>query len=199
MENDPDVYAEQAKKLVDDVIETAIKRLETNVSIMSEKERTFESLKFSEMSRESTLIREDDYVIDNIVWLSIGDFTVQLAEKKIDEFVQTWKYDNSWLYCIDYLGQDEHEFDIRHRFRVRWSVPTRRKPIPRATACVYFTFQVSKIKPKSHPVEVFYVFETNRLVHSANEDQKPGESRFREKWLKDVIESKVLMMQAVAF
>ncbi|XP_060600106.1 A-kinase anchor protein 14-like isoform X3 [Ruditapes philippinarum] len=193
MEQDPDVYAEQAKKLVDDVIETAIKRLETNLSIMSEKEKTFESLKFSEMSRESTLIREDDYVIDNIAWLSIGDYSVQLAEKKIDEFIQTWKYDNSWLYCIDYLGEDEHEFDVRHRFRVRWSVPTRRKPIPRATACVYFTFQVSKIKPKSHPVEVFYVFETNRLVH------RPGQSRFREKWLKDVIESKVLMMQAVAF
>ena len=61
---------------------------------------------------------------------------------------QTWKYDNSWLYCIDYLGNDDHEFDVRHRFRVRWSIPTRRKPIPRATACVYFTFQVSKIKPK---------------------------------------------------
>lgn len=88
MEQDPDVYAEQAKKLVDDVIETAIKRLETNLSIMSEKEKTFESLKFSEMSRESTLIREDDYVIDNIAWLSIGDFSVQLAEKKIDEFIQ---------------------------------------------------------------------------------------------------------------
>jgi len=62
--------------------------------------------------------------------------------------LQTWKYDNSWLYCIDYLGEDDHEFDTRHRYRVRWSVPTRRKPIPRATACVYFTFQVSKIKPK---------------------------------------------------
>ena len=62
--------------------------------------------------------------------------------------LQTWKYDNSWLYCIDYLGLDDHEFDVRYRFKVRWSVPTRRKPIPRATACVYFTFQVSKIKPK---------------------------------------------------
>ncbi|WAR27458.1 AKA14-like protein [Mya arenaria] len=191
---DGDVYAEQAKKLVDDVIELAIKRLETNLSLMSEKERTFESLKYSEMmSRESTFAREDDFVIDNIAWLAIGDFSVEMAESKINEFIKTWKYDNSWLYCVDYLGKDEHEFDTRHRFRVRWSVPTRRKPIPRATACVYFTFQVSKIKPKSHPVEVFYVFETNRLVH------KPGESRFREKWLKDIIESKVIMMQALTF
>jgi len=28
---------------------------------------------------------------------------------------------------------------------------------------------------------------------------RPGESRFREKWLKDVIESKVMMMQAISF
>lgn len=88
MADDGDVYAQQAKKLVDDVIELAIRRLETNVSLMSEKEKTFESLKFSEMSRETTFVREDDYVIDNITWLSIGEFTVELAEKKIDEFVK---------------------------------------------------------------------------------------------------------------
>ena len=61
---------------------------------------------------------------------------------------QTWDYDGGWLYCIDFLGEDDYEFDKRYRFRVRWSIPTRRKPIPRATACVYFTFVVSKIKPK---------------------------------------------------
>ena len=88
MSSADDPYAEQAKQLVDGVIELAIKRLETNLSIMSEKERTFESLKFSEISRETTFVREDDYVIDNIAWLSIGDFTVDLAQKKIDDFVQ---------------------------------------------------------------------------------------------------------------
>ena len=61
---------------------------------------------------------------------------------------QTWDYEDSWLFCVDYLGQDEHQYDTRYRFRVRWSIPTRRKPIPRATASVYFTSEVSKIKPK---------------------------------------------------
>ena len=61
---------------------------------------------------------------------------------------QTWDYEDSWLFCVDYLGQNEHQYDTRYRFRVRWSIPTRRKPIPRATASVYFTFEVSKIKPK---------------------------------------------------
>lgn len=61
--------------------------------------------------------------------------------------LQTWDYEDSWLYCIDFLGEDPHEFDTRFRYRVRWSIPTRRKPIPRATACVYFSFVVSSIKP----------------------------------------------------
>ena len=82
-----DAYAQQAKVLVDDVIEMAIKRLETNVSLMSEKERTFESFKFSEMSRDSTFVREDDYVIDNIAWLSIGEFSKETAQKKIEDFI----------------------------------------------------------------------------------------------------------------
>ncbi|KAK3096085.1 hypothetical protein FSP39_022939 [Pinctada imbricata] len=187
-----DVYADQAKRLVDEVIDTAIKRLETNLSL-TERERTFESLKAEEFSRQSTFVKDENYEVKNIKWLKIEEFSVEKAEQKINEFIKTWEYEDSWLYCIDFLGDDPHEFDTRYRFRVRWSIPTRRKPIPRATACVYFSFVVSAIKPQSHPVDVFYVFETNKLVH------KPGESRFREKWLKDIIESKVLLMQAVEF
>ena len=83
-----DAYADQAKVLVDSVIEMAIKRLETNLSLMSDKERTFESMKISEMSRESTLARDENYVVENISWLTIGDFSVDEAVRKIDDFIQ---------------------------------------------------------------------------------------------------------------
>ncbi|XP_018085418.1 uncharacterized protein LOC108698443 isoform X2 [Xenopus laevis] len=43
------------------------------------------------------------------------------------------------------------------------------------------------------PVEVFFIFESTRLVH------RPGQSRFREKWLKDIIESKLIMMESITF
>ncbi|XP_046339378.2 A-kinase anchor protein 14-like [Haliotis rufescens] len=187
-----DEYADQAKSMVNEVIQNALRRLETGDL---EREKTSDSLK-SELlppSRETTLIREEDYEVQNIKWLTIEEFSPDAAEKKINEFIETWEYENSWLYCVDFMGEDDHEFDRRFQFRVRWSIPTRRKPIPRATASVYFTFIVSKIKPKNYPVEVLYVFETNRLVH------RPGMSRFREKWLKDIIESKVIMMSAVTF
>ncbi|XP_067670642.1 A-kinase anchor protein 14-like [Haliotis asinina] len=187
-----DEYAGEAKSMVDEVIQNALKRLETGVF---EREKTSDSQRSDLLppSRETTIIREEDYEVENIKWLTIEEFSPDAAEKKINEFIATWEYENSWLYCVDFMGEDDHEFDRRFQFRVRWSIPTRRKPIPRATASVYFTFVVSKIKPRNYPVEVFYVFETNRLVH------KPGMSRFREKWLKDIIESKVIMMSAVTF
>ncbi|XP_041348445.1 A-kinase anchor protein 14-like isoform X2 [Gigantopelta aegis] len=171
-----DSYEMLAKNLVDEVIKKTLYRLEE-----------------SNMLQSPTVVREEDYEIKDIKWLTIEEFSPESAEEKIHEFIETWEYDDCWLYCIDFLGEEEFEFDKRYVFRARWSIPTRRKPIPRATASIYFTFNVSKIKPKTFPVEVYYVFETNRLVH------KPGFSRFREKWLKDIIESKVLMTSTVTF
>ena len=62
--------------------------------------------------------------------------------------LQTWERDGSWLYCIDFLREEEHPYSWRYRYAVKWSIPTRRKPIPRATASVYITIEVSKFKPK---------------------------------------------------
>lgn len=188
-----DDYARQAHSLVDSVVESAMKHLKAE---HWDREKTKESIRF-DLTRDNTVIYEppkyEDFEMKNIKWLTIEEFSVEKAEERINEFIKTWEFQDSWHYCVDYLGDDDHEFDVRHRFRVRWSIPTRRKPIPRATASVYFTFEVSKIKPQSFPVEVLYVFETNRLVH------RPGYSRFREKWLKDIIESKVIMMDQIDF
>ncbi|RUS79740.1 hypothetical protein EGW08_012513 [Elysia chlorotica] len=185
-----DLYLDEAKKMIDGFIDMAFRRLETS---MSDREKSFESLKQLHMSREHTIKKEDKYAVENIEWLTIDEFTIEKGEQKIHEFIKTWQYENSWLYCVDFLNEDDHEFDKRYMYRVRWSIPTRRKPIPRATASVYFTYVVSKIRPKSNPVEVFYIFETNRLIH------KPGLSRFREMWLKDIIESKVKLINRVTF
>jgi len=195
------LYEQQAHRLVDQVIEQALQKI-VDENLLRGKALHSAEVRF-DMTTEveevpvapepATLILEEDYEIQNIEWLTIEEFSEKRAEEKIHEFIKTWDYQGSWLYCIDYLGEDEHEFDMRYRFRVRWSIPTRRKPIPRATACVYFTFEVSKIKPKDHPVEVYYVFETHRLVH------RPGQSRFREKWLKDIIESKVVLVEGIEF
>ena len=66
----------------------------------------------------------------------------------VTNILQTWERDGSWLYCIDFLREEEHPYSWRYRYAVKWSIPTRRKPIPRATASVYITIEVSKFKPK---------------------------------------------------
>ncbi|CAE1171127.1 AKAP14 [Acanthosepion pharaonis] len=135
----------------------------------------------------------DDYKIEDFKWGTIEEFNVNLGKKLIEDYVKTWDYDASWLFCIDFLRREEFEFDTHYKYQVRWSIPTRCKPIPRATASIFFTFLLSKVKPKNYPVEVFYVLETNRLIHRTNE------SRFREEWLKDIIESKTLLISSVDF
>ncbi len=40
----------------------------------------------------------------------------------------------SWKYCIDYLHQEGN----LHCYAVKYSEPTRRRPVPRATASLYF-------------------------------------------------------------
>ncbi|KAM9327285.1 A-kinase anchor protein 14 [Gastrophryne carolinensis] len=138
-------------------------------------------------------IPDQTHTIKNISWMQCKDFTVELGKKQLEDYVSTWDFHESWLYCTDFLKEEEMDFSKLFHYRMRWSIPTRRNPIPRATACVYFTIKISKIKPPTLPVEVFYIFESNRLVH------RPGQIRFREKWLKDIIESKIIMMDSITF
>ena len=62
---------------------------------------------------------------------------------------QSWAVGESWKYCIDYL----HSKDNLHSFAVKYSEPTRRKPVPKATASVYFHLQVqNKVRHHWEPV-----------------------------------------------
>ncbi|XP_067852799.1 A-kinase anchor protein 14 [Heptranchias perlo] len=144
---------------------------------------------------QELLIKEGkgSYEMNNIQWITCKDFTVAIGARQIEEYISTWEFSNCWLHCLDYMDKEDREYQIHHHYRVRWSIPTRRKPIPRATASIYFIIEISKVKPPIFPVEVYFFFESNKLLH------RPGQSRFREKWLKDIIESKILLMETVTF
>ena len=61
------------------------------------------------------------------------------------------------------------------------------------TAVHILTLFLSLFVFQTFPVSVYYVFESNRLVH------QPGQSRFRDRWLKDTIDTKILVMDTVTF
>ncbi len=128
--------------------------------------------------------------VRTINWLASKDFTVEVGKKQIEEYVQTWEMQPCWLHSLDFLYSTEEEHHTFYHYRARFSIPTPRRPI-QGTASVYFVVDISKVKPQSLPVEVRFVVESNRLVHT------PGRTRFREKWLADVIESKTLLQRAV--
>lgn len=52
--------------------------------------------------------------------------------------IKSWPVGETWKYCIDYLHQEENLYC----FAVKYSEPTRRKPVPRATASVYFYIHI---------------------------------------------------------
>nr|XP_020634299.1 A-kinase anchor protein 14 isoform X1 [Pogona vitticeps] len=133
------------------------------------------------------------YEVPDIAWMKCQDFTIGKGLLQIEEYMRTWELHESWLHWTNYLGEEELEYSMRYHYRVRWSIPTCRKPIPRATACVYFVIEISKVRPSTLPVEVFFIVETNKLIH------RPGKSRFKEKWLKEVIESKISLMETIYF
>lgn len=144
-----------------------------------------------------TLKRDDperaDETIPNIDWPSCRAFDEEIGMAKIEKFIATWERSSSWMHHVEFMEKDNREYDTRYLFRVKWSQPTRRRPVPRVIASVYFTLIASTIKPKSWPVEVYYVFESNRLVH------RPGKSRFREVWLKNIVNNKLKVLEHVKF
>ncbi|POI31975.1 hypothetical protein CIB84_004274 [Bambusicola thoracicus] len=141
---------------------------------------------------------EAEYTARNIQWTTCENFTVERGLQQIEEYIsteyalfvqQTWELHKSWLHCSEFLWEEDLQYSKKYHYRVLWSIPTRRKPIPLATASTYFVIEISKIKPVILPVEVFFFLESSRLIH------RPEHCRFREKWLKDIIENKIILRE----
>lgn len=127
----------------------------------------------------------------NYDWISCKNFTVEEGKRQIREYINTWNIQPCWLYSLYFLcSTEEEEHLFFYHYQARFSTPTPQKPI-QGTVSVYFAVCVSKVKPDTLPVEVVFVIESNRLVHT------PGWMTFRETWLADVIENKNMLQRAV--
>ncbi|MBN3297437.1 AKA14 protein, partial [Amia calva] len=111
------------------------------------------------------ILETTDYQMNNIDWITCKDFTIERAMNQIEEYISTWELHSSWLHNLVFLQEKDLDFCTQYHYRVQWSIPTRRQPIPKATACVYFIIEISKIKPQTLPVEVCYLVESNQLLH----------------------------------
>ena len=104
MDGRTEALVQQAHRLVDHVIESAIRKLQADAAATTtagSRQITLggESVRF-DLSRDTTLIYQEpppweDYDIENIEWLNIEDFTVEKAEEKIHEYIKasvTFRY-----------------------------------------------------------------------------------------------------------
>lgn len=75
----------EAKAMVNGFIDMAFRRLETS---MSDREKSLESIKQLNTSRESAFRKEDTYKAEDIEWLTIEQFTIARGQEKIHEFIK---------------------------------------------------------------------------------------------------------------
>ncbi|XP_068443114.1 A-kinase anchor protein 14 [Clinocottus analis] len=144
------------------------------------------------LEKQHTFKEQVDESLDSntVNWVASNDFTVDVGLKEIEEYMQTWEMQLRWSHSLRFLFSTEEEQHTFYHFRARWSKTSSWKPI-RGTASVFFVAVVFKVDPGTLPVEVYFVVESNRRVHT------PGRTIFREKWLADVLESKSLLQREV--
>ncbi|XP_003135377.2 A-kinase anchor protein 14 isoform X2 [Sus scrofa] len=138
-------------------------------------------------------VEEAEHPVKNINWITHGEFTAERGCKQIEEFVSKWEYQGRWVHYTEFLRREDVIHSFYYIYCVHWSIPTARIPIAQISAGVYFTIKINKNKPPDAPIDVSYVFESQRLVH------RPGMTRFREKWLRDIIEAKHILIDPNIF
>ncbi|XP_069895914.1 A-kinase anchor protein 14 [Dipodomys merriami] len=135
-------------------------------------------------------IQDSQSPIKNVKWLTHGEFTAERCRRQIHKYVSSWESEDRWVCCTTLVRRDDIVHSFRYIYCVRWSVPTALKPMPRVSAAAFFIVKVNKRKPPEMPIDVKYFLEGQALV------QRPGTIRFREHWLREIIETKHQLMES---
>ncbi|KAM4819035.1 A-kinase anchor protein 14 isoform 1-T2 [Thomomys bottae] len=164
------------------VIKLQGQRSETEIALALVEEVIAAAVEFVEGSQSP---------IRNVRWLTHGEFTAERCRRQIHKYVSSWESGKRWVCCTTLVRKDDIVHSFRYIYCVRWSVPTALKPMPRVSAAAFFIVKVNKRKPPEMPIDVKYFLEGQALV------QRPGTIRFREHWLREIIEAKHLLMESL--
>lgn len=126
-------------------------------------------------------------------WLSRQDFTQESAIQQIDTYIRQWNRHDEWLYCIDFVSKNDSNYFTEYTFRVRWSIPKDDRPIPKASASVYFTYKLLKNMPKSTQSQVNIRYECN-----TNSSDSSG-FKFNEACLYRILDCKAKSLEGQVF
>lgn len=92
----------------------------------------------------------NNYFISDKLFYYVIKIIIRVMNILVDVriFLQIWECDGSWLYCIDFLREEEYFYSWRYRYVVKWSILIRRRLIFRVIVFVYVIIEVSKFKLK---------------------------------------------------
>ncbi|CAF0971552.1 unnamed protein product [Adineta steineri] len=186
-----DTFAHEAHSIVDLLVQQSL----THVNDTNDTENHVQRGRFIELENDAKISGHA-----SVQWPKISEFTNEkVGVEKINEYIEKeWKkapggHDLCWLYAIDFIEKKTLEFNDLYIYRVRYSIPTRRQPIPRQTISIYFTIDVSKVQPKNLPVKVLFALETMRVIY------EPAKFRFRQNWLQAIVLLKEKMANGIDF
>ncbi|UJR10470.1 hypothetical protein I4U23_014674 [Adineta vaga] len=193
---DYDLLAYEAHRIVDEVVAQSLVHMHDKTIDQTEEKN--ERGRFIESENDHEQEKTEGYSV--VQWPTIEEFkNTNIGLEKINEYIEKqWKttpggQDPCWLYVTDFIEKKSLEFNDLYIYRVRYSIPTRRQPIPKHTASVYFTFDVSKVKSKNTIIPVSFVFENMRLIHY------PDKFRFRQIWLENILLMKEKLANTIDF
>ncbi|XP_059536150.1 A-kinase anchor protein 14 [Myotis daubentonii] len=106
---------------------------------------------------------------------------------------QTWEYEDRWVHYTKLVERRDLIHSFHYIYSVRWSVPTSQIPTAYSSAFAFFTVKFNKNKPPDAPIDISYMFEGQSLVH------RPGTTRFRENWVKEMVVAKHNIMKSFPF
>ncbi|KAK4880575.1 hypothetical protein RN001_008721 [Aquatica leii] len=172
---------EFANKFVSEIIDDSIDLIEKQRNLFSSDQS---------QDSDSSIPRSDSIGTD---WPRICDFTIELGKTSIDEYMNTWQHAKNWLYCLTFLIVQSDDYSDYYIYEAKWSIPTKSYPIPQVTASIFFTIEVSKLKPPPCFVDVSYMYEGSRLVWY------PYNMSFDENFLYDILNVKLGLYKRVRF
>ncbi|KAG5867340.1 hypothetical protein JTB14_026423 [Gonioctena quinquepunctata] len=134
-------------------------------------------------------------LIRNIsTWPAIGDFSVTEGARTLKRYIDfTSEVTEDWLYSLILVAQQSNHVSDFYKYDAKFAIPTKLYPIPQATVSVFFTYEVSRVKPPYCPVEISYQLETCRTI------MKPGKNIITEELLFRIIDAKLAYYKQVKF
>nr|XP_023020748.1 A-kinase anchor protein 14-like [Leptinotarsa decemlineata] len=119
-------------------------------------------------------------------WPTIENFNISLGATKIVEYIDgTSEMTEDWAYSLELVAKQSSSVSDFYKYEVKFGIPTKCFPVAQATASVYFTYEVSRVRPGHCPVDVTY------QVEASNCTMIPGRNFITEELLFRVVDAKI--------